>query len=201
MAKVYTRTGDTGQTSLANGSRVAKCDVRVDLYGQLDELNSVIGFCVARLHKETPGRSGGSARQLQELVGDLAQLQHTLFSLGNILADPALCEKWAKSGPETFPISGRPLEEKIDTMSVDLEPLNSFILPGGHVGGACLHLARTVCRRVERAAVAAVATTVIPEGAIVFLNRLSDYFFVAARWSNSILGVADVLWQGVPEKE
>ncbi len=211
MVRVYTGGGDRGETSLADGQRVRKSDPRVDLYGQLDELNSFVGLGIAKVNNAIPGRSGVPERQLLDFVAELTALQHELFALCGLLADPARCERTVQPGApqhvartgkadqateaseDEFLLASTRLEKQIDRLSEDLDPLSAFILPGGHESAACLHLARTVCRRVERAAVAASPTTVIPDAAIVFLNRLSDYFFVAARWVNKTLGVMDVL--------
>lgn len=176
--KIYTRTGDTGQTSLFGGARVAKNDPRIEAYGTVDELSSFIG--VAR------------AVTLPTSVDE--QLHHAqvdLFEIGAHLASP---------GTSRFPgvdVSRiEELERAIDAMTSELAPLTSFILPAGSLGAAHLHVARTVCRRAERLVVALQDDTPATQSTIAYLNRLSDYLFVAARFANFKSGVADVPWAG-----
>lgn len=181
LNKIYTRTGDGGDTALGNGTRVAKYDARVMAYGTSDELNSFVG--VARL-----AASG-------DMDAALARIQNDLFDLGADLCRPDM-ESDAKA--EYTPLrmiaaQTDRLEGEIDVMNADLNPLRSFILPGGAPLAAHLHVCRTVARRVERLTVELAATEPVNPAAIKFLNRLSDWFFVAARVANDG-GTADVLW-------
>jgi cob(I)alamin adenosyltransferase len=182
LNRIYTRAGDAGSTRLASGEKVSKASARVEAYGGVDELNAVIG--VARL--ETAGDDG--------LDPILARIQNDLFDLGADLATPP-----AKAGaPEALRVVAAQverLEREIDAMNASLAPLTSFVLPGGSRASAALHLARTVCRRAERAAVA-FAETDAPGAhaeALRYLNRLSDLLFVAARFANA-RSQGDVLW-------
>ena len=173
--KIYTRTGDTGETSLFGGGRVRKDDPRLAAYGTVDELNSFIGAARSAW--------AGSAIDAQ-----LERIQSDLFDVGAQLAAPG-AERFRGADP------GRAieLERSIDEMDRDLAPLTNFILPGGSAAAAQLHIARTVCRRAERLVVALGDTSL--DATIVYLNRLSDYLFVAARFANAKLGVADVAWR------
>ncbi len=186
MPRIYTRTGDGGQTGLFDGSRTTKADPRVDLYGEVDEVNSAIGLGIATL----PATAA-------ELLDDLTAIQRDLFAMGAILADPPRCEKLAADPGADLGIAGADLEPVIDRLGAPLPPLRAFILPGGHPAAAALHLARTSCRRAERKAVERRDQgVVIPDGVIVYLNRLSDLLFTAARHANHAAGVEDVLWSG-----
>ena len=181
LNKIYTRTGDAGDTGLASGQRVSKSDPRVEAYGTVDELNAIVG--VARLHCETN----------QRVDAMLGRIQNELFDLGADLAtphDPA--PKWEALRIVASQVER--LEAEIDALNENLDPLDSFILPGGSVLSAHLHLARTVARRAERDAIRLMETgaTVTPE-AVKYLNRLSDLLFVAARHANAD-GAADVKW-------
>ncbi len=224
MARIYTRTGDRGETSLLDGSRTSKADPRVDLYGDVDELNSLLGVAAAALAPDGAGREATPAatptgtpattataaggRQADaagedslpppatslELAERLGCLQRTLFELGAILADPARSRELAAGEAVDLPFAPQPLEREIDGMTAALPRLRNFILPGGHPAAAHLHHARTVCRRAERRAVALAGAEPVPPGVVVYLNRLSDYLFVAARWANHLSGRRDVLW-------
>lgn len=186
LNKIYTRTGDDGSTGLVDGSRLSKDALRVRAYGDVDETNSVIGL--VRLHLEN--------RQLDEM---LSRIQNDLFDLGADLATPL-----PKAGDADNEYALRMaatqalrLETELDALNADLTPLNSFVLPGGHAPAAYLHQARTVCRRAERVCVALAAEESVNPHAQTYLNRLSDFLFVAARWCND-QGEADVKW--VPGK-
>ena len=172
--KIYTRTGDTGETSLLGGQRVAKNDPRIEAYGTVDELSALIG--VART--AWPG---------SPIDQQLAAVQNDLFDVGAQLAavDTARFPGASESRIED-------LERAIDTMESELPALTNFILPGGSAAAAHLHVARTVCRRAERNVV---AISGAHERTIRYLNRLSDYLFVAARYANAKQGLADVLWK------
>ncbi len=169
--KIYTRTGDHGDTSLFGGSRVPKNDPRIEAYGTVDELNSFVGL--ARAHP------------LPQSVDDvLQQVQADLFEIGARLASPNT-DRFA--GVDAARIAE--LEQAIDAMERELAPLTSFILPGGAPAAAQLHVARTVCRRAERCVVA-----LHDDATIAYLNRLSDYLFVAARFANLKAAREDVPW-------
>ncbi|WP_088008158.1 cob(I)yrinic acid a,c-diamide adenosyltransferase [Indiicoccus explosivorum] len=169
--KIYTKTGDRGTTSLVYGSRVPKNDPLVEAYGTCDEANSVIGAALAQL---TDSPFEGK----DELLKTFHEIQTALFHVGAELATPKGKEvKWKLTAEDT-----KKLEEWIDLYDEKLEPLKNFILPGGHPAGAGLHVARTVVRRAERAA-AAIGEDVQPE-VLAYLNRLSDFLFVAARFVN-----------------
>jgi len=181
LNRIYTRTGDKGETALSDGSRVAKHSLRVEAYGTVDETNATIGL--ARLHA-----TGGMAEAL-------ARIQNDLFDLGADLSRPDMA-KDTEAGYAVLRIIDAQvdrLEREIDAMNARLEPLRSFVLPGGAVLAAQLHLCRTVARRAERLAVALAASEEANPAAIRYLNRLSDWFFVAARIANDE-GRADVLW-------
>jgi cob(I)alamin adenosyltransferase len=180
--KIYTRTGDDGTTGLLGPGRHAKDSPRVDAYGQVDELNAALG--VAR------------ATGLPESVDGLASaIQHDLFALGAALADPDPAGRFHGAiGVERVAA----LERAIDDHEAALPPLTQFILPGGTPGAAALHLARTVCRRAERAvvALASLDSEHVPPEIVAYLNRLGDLLFVLARAANRESGVADVPWRG-----
>jgi len=181
LNKIYTRTGDKGETALSDGTRVAKDSLRVEAYGTVDETNATVG--TARLHA-----SG-------DVDAALARIQNDLFDLGADLSRPAP-EKDAEAGYPVLRITDAQverLEAEIDAMTKVLEPLRSFVLPGGTPLAAHLHVCRTVSRRAERLAVGLAAVEAVNPAAGRFLNRLSDWFFVAARMANDE-GRADVLW-------
>jgi cob(I)alamin adenosyltransferase len=180
--RIYTRTGDTGQTGLFGGGRVAKDHVRVEAYGEVDELNSAIG--VAR-----------STVPAELFDAELEAVQRDLFALGGHLATPdpakvrAALEKAELSAAR---IAG--FEGAMDAADQELPPLRAFILPAGTAKAAALHLARTVCRRAERAVVGLARESEVPELFLVYLNRLSDYLFTLARLANHRAGRGEVTW-------
>jgi len=182
LNKIYTRTGDDGSTGLVDGSRLAKSDLRVRAYGDVDETNSVIGL--VRLHLEN--------RHLDDM---LSRIQNDLFDLGADLATPLPAKGEADSEYALRMVKTQTerLEKELDSLNEDLEPLTSFVLPGGHPPAAYLHQARTVCRRAERVCVALSEEADINPQALTYLNRLSDFLFVAGRWAND-QGQADVKW-------
>lgn len=188
MARIYTRTGDCGETALFDGSRTAKSDPRVALYGGVDELSSVLGLARAHL------ALADAAAELTPLDVTLLRIQRELLALGAILAHPERSAELRDAAADRFPWAAAALEADIDRLQAELPPLKSFVVPGGSVLAATLHIARTVCRRVERQAVTAAVTTAVPAQVLVYLNRLSDLLFVAARWANHRLGFADILW-------
>jgi cob(I)alamin adenosyltransferase len=178
--KIYTRTGDGGDTGLFDGTRVSKADPRVSTYGDVDELNAWLGLV----------RAAGVD---DEIRGMLEQIQRDLFALGARLADPArrIAERVTKAAVGSDDITR--LEGWIDHLEAELPPLRRFILAGGSQPGASLHVARTVCRRAERAMVALGAGAFEPE-LLVYVNRLSDLLFVMARAVNRRAGVAETEW-------
>ena len=181
LNKIYTRTGDKGTTALGNGDRVAKFDRRVAAYGTSDELNSAVG--VARLHAEGA------------IDAQLAFIQNDLFDLGADLCRPDMAKDAEAEYPPLRVAESQVLrlEAEIDTMNADLTPLRSFILPGGSALSAHLHVCRTVARRAERLTVELAQAEAVNPQAVTYLNRLSDWFFVAARIANDN-GHSDVLW-------
>lgn len=189
--KIYTKTGDQGKSSLFSGERVPKNHPRIKAYGDVDELNSVIGAMIAVL---PPGTEGARSQ--------LNAIQSDLFRAGAVLATTAESDRNSRLRPITAEDIHR-LEDLIDAMQVDLPELKSFILPGGHMSSAFAHMARTICRRVERGVVTLVegadgrAPDKRPAAAdlLIYLNRLSDYLFMVARYCNAAAGVDDVLWQ------
>jgi cob(I)alamin adenosyltransferase len=180
--RIYTRTGDDGTTSLFGGERVGKGNPRIDAYGTVDETNSVVGMARAHLNDES------GADRLDPVLGDI---QEELFILGADLATPVDAKPMV---PRIQDDHVEQLEERIDAFDADLKPLKKFVLPGGSPVGAALHSARTVCRRAERLAVQAGASTPINDEAVVYLNRLSDLLFVLARWANKQAGVREDTW-------
>ncbi len=183
---VYTRTGDDGWTSLFSGERVSKADARVDAYGDLDELCSLLGVVSAALPEGA-----------DELRQELATVQGELMRLGTQLATARTSRRAGAVETITAADVAR-LERAIDGMEADLDPLRSFLLPGGHASAAAAHLARAVCRRVERkvAGLDALAGGAPPGAteALVYLNRLSDHLFVLARTCNRVAGSSDTPW-------
>ena len=178
--KIYTRTGDSGETGLFDGERVPKSDPRVEAYGEVDELNASIGFAIA-------------ACPDPEIAGMLAAIQRDLFVLGGRLADPRhkVAIRVAKAVLSEADILR--LETWIDQLEATLRPLRRFILPGGTAGGAALHQARTVCRRAERRMVSLGGDAFEPE-LLAYINRLSDLLFVMARAANHRAGVNESEW-------
>ncbi|WP_186387565.1 MULTISPECIES: cob(I)yrinic acid a,c-diamide adenosyltransferase [unclassified Stappia] len=182
LNKIYTKTGDAGTTALASGERRPKHDLRVEAYGTVDETNAVVGL--ARLE---------TARGHPELDAVLARIQNDLFDLGADLATPESDTPPAYPPLRVTEAQVSAIEAAIDRFNADLSPLRSFVLPGGTAAAAQLHLARTVSRRAERLMTELAARETVGRPALVYMNRLSDFFFVAARWVND-KGAADVLW-------
>ncbi|MEP2942576.1 MAG: cob(I)yrinic acid a,c-diamide adenosyltransferase [Hyphomicrobiales bacterium] len=190
LNKIYTKTGDAGTTALGNGERRLKNDLRIDAYGTVDETNACLG--IVRL--ET-----AKIVDLKDLDTMLARIQNDLFDLGADLATPDTGEDLGYEPLRIIDTQVTRLEFEIDLLNADLEPLKSFVLPGGEPAAAGLHLARTVARRAERlmVALAQIDDNEISPAAIKYINRLSDFFFVASRYANAKAG-GDVLW--VPGK-
>ena len=189
LNRIYTRTGDTGETALGNGRRVSKAHLRIEAYGTVDETNATLG--IVRLHTATA--------EFARLDAMLARIQNELFDLGADLCVPETGEKLDYEPLRVLPSQHERLEAEIDELNAELAPLRSFVLPGGHAAAASLHLARTVCRRAERHIVelARHPDEPVSAAAIAYINRLSDFLFVASRWANAKAS-GDVLW--VPGK-
>jgi cob(I)alamin adenosyltransferase len=181
--KIYTRTGDRGETGLIGGRRVSKADPRIVAYGAVDELNSSIGLAISFLRPK---------KQFSDLADVLVQVQNDLFVVGSDLADPS----YPKAGktPRANDKMASALEPVIDRFESELEPIAFFILPGGSVEASLLHHARGVARRAETAVVSLSKGQTVNPAIVVYLNRLSDMLFVAARLANKRLGVPDVAW-------
>jgi cob(I)alamin adenosyltransferase len=182
LNRIYTKTGDQGQTHLAGGQRVPKDALRIECYGTVDELNAFVGMACIDASESVP-----------VLAPILLRVQHELFNLGSILAT-----KPEDVHPKQARITDaevRQLEIEIDRMNADLAPLRSFVLPGGTRLNTELHVCRTVCRRAERLAVGLAREEQIPPEIIQYLNRLSDAFFVWSRWVNQSQGVPEILWE------
>jgi cob(I)alamin adenosyltransferase len=176
LSRIYTKSGDSGETGLGDGSRVLKSSPRVTAYGEVDELNAVLGL---------------AACHAPDSVSLLRSIQNDLFDVG---ADLCLPSADGESALRARPEQVTRLEQEIDRLNERLQPLNSFVLPGGSVAAAWLHFARTVCRRAEREVVALMRTERINPNILVYLNRLSDLLFVMARVANRD-GQGDVLWE------
>ena len=180
--KIYTKTGDAGQTGLFGGGRVSKDDPRVEAYGDVDELNAFLG--VAR-----------SVEMMPRIDEVLVPIQRDLFSIGALLATPDLQkmhDHLAKAQIDDSRIAS--LEQEIDACDRELEPLRAFIVPGGTPKAAALHVARTVCRRAERRVIHLQKEVEIPQIVVVYLNRLSDLLFTLARIANTRAGAGEVTW-------
>jgi cob(I)alamin adenosyltransferase len=190
LNRIYTRTGDAGETALGSGERVSKAHLRIQAYGTVDETNATLG--IVRLYTENP--------DMQKLDQMLARIQNELFDLGADLCVPDTGKDLGYEPLRILPKQYERIETEIDELNAELSPLRSFVLPGGHPAAAHLHLTRTVCRRAERLVVelASHQGEHVSEGAIAYINRLSDFFFVASRWANARSGAGDVLW--VPGK-
>jgi cob(I)alamin adenosyltransferase len=188
ITRVYTRTGDKGDTALVGGRRVPKDSARIEAYGAIDELNSIIGL--ARVFNAEQLDRGERYRWLD---GVLRTLQNELFDLGSELATPedAAYEGMFRVGPEAVTA----LERLIDECQKDLAPLKSFVLPGGGRVGGFLHQARTVCRRAERRILALSRLEPVGDYPLKYVNRLSDLLFVLSRWTGKHLGETEYLWE------
>ena len=180
--KIYTKTGDKGETGLFGGERVSKNSLRIEAYGTIDELNAFIGLAIIEV----------SDKSVKDL---LQKIQNWLFSIGADLATPDN-EKTKKLNvfrtPEEYYLF---IEKEIDNYESKLDELRNFILPGGTKGAAVLHICRTITRRAERMVVALNSTVKIGNNIIIFLNRLSDLFFVLARFDNAVTGTPDIEWK------
>ena len=179
LNRIYTRTGDDGTTGLVDGSRVSKADARMQAIGDVDEANSALGIAAVALADHA-------------IAAELGRIQNDLFDLGADLATPGSDFAPSEMVLRIVPAQVERLESSIDAMNDTLSPLRSFILPGGSAGAAALHLARAITRRAERSAVAIVEP--VNPAALAYINRLSDFLFVASRHVNQN-GAGDVLWQ------
>ena len=184
--RVYTRSGDAGETALVGGHRVQKDAARIEAYGTVDELNATVGLC--RLHT-------AADKRLAALDVILRRVQNELFNLGSMLATRP--EDLHPRQPVITAAHSAQLEQEIDHFNQHLPELRSFVLPGGGAAAAHLHLARTVCRRAERLAVTLVRDEPVSPEAVRYLNRLSDAFFVFSRWAVHAIGEPEVLWEAV----
>lgn len=191
ISKVYTKFGDKGQTMLVDGSTTAKDDLRVRCYGQIDELNAVIGMLRLELSREPkPGKDSNFASTLDAQLGTI---QQELFNLGAELATPGFEDDGKRPCVQDRHIER--LESQIDQHNESLEPLKSFILPGGGPAASAAHVARTVCRRCEREMVALTGHATLREQTLKYVNRLSDYFFTVSRSVSRNFAYSEVLWK------
>jgi cob(I)alamin adenosyltransferase len=194
ITRVYTRTGDRGETALVGGKRVPKDSLRIEAYGTIDELNSIVGL--ARAFNEEKLADGEAHRFLDTL---LRQIQDELFDLGSELATPP--DFFQEGMYRVSESEVKKIEQLIDECQEELEPLKSFVLPGGGRIGAYLHQCRTVCRRAEREILRLSRAEELSEWPIKYVNRLSDLFFVLSRWISKKTGKDEYLWQrGLVEK-
>ena len=188
LTKIYTRTGDAGETGLVTGQRVKKSDLRIAAYGDVDELNSALGLARAHNQLRAPGAAGRDSIETW-----LRDVQNELFLVGSDLAC-VLADR-----PKPMKVVGADetarLEQRIDAMNETLGPLTEFILPGGGVLGATIHLARTICRRAERVAVALAGREPVDPATLAYLNRLSDFLFVLARFATKESSEIEELWR------
>lgn len=185
--KIYTRTGDKGETSLYTGQRIAKNDGIIEAIGTVDECNCAIGVAVSLI---------GNQSELLPLKNQLETVQHALFDVGAALATPrtrAATNKLDKTRFDQDAIAL--LEQWIDAMEATLPPLHAFILPGGHPCGAVLHMARSICRRAERLVVPLNKRADVSDNVLIYLNRLSDYLFVLSRYVNHLLHLPETQWE------
>lgn len=185
--KIYTRTGDKGETSLFTGQRVPKNDPFIEALGSVDECNSALGTALAFL---TASDETAPVREQLETI------QHALFDVGAALATPRTRAVNAKLNMTRFgPEATQALESWIDAMEAALPPLHAFILPGGHPAGASLHLARSICRRAERRVLPLHSTGDVSDNVVIYLNRLSDYLFALSRYVNRLYNKPETLWE------
>ena len=187
MRKIYTKTGDEGETSLFTGKRVPKNDPFIEAIGTVDECNSAIGLAISLMPMELP---------FDEVLEQLETIQHALFDLGAALATPRSSTSTAKLEKTRFDDEEiLLLEQWIDSITAELPPLTHFILPGGHPCGAALHLARSICRRAERLVIPLQKDGDVNKNVLVYLNRLSDYLFVVSRYLNALCKKPETKWE------
>lgn len=189
--KIYTRTGDKGKTSLIGGARVSKAHIRLEAYGTLDELNSFIGLLRHDASEEL-SRVPSAHSSLSRIEELLSEIQVDLFNVGSHLA----CEdkEMRTKLPSVGDVHIKDLELAMDEFSAELQPLKNFILPGGSRSASLAHVARTICRRAERACVALSESDEIESDVVIYINRLSDFLFVLARHLNRLLSKEETLW-------
>jgi cob(I)alamin adenosyltransferase len=188
LHRIYTKLGDTGETSLVGGQRVFKDSARIEAYGTVDELNAFTGLALVSCEEMIQRHP-----QVGLLLVILRRVQHELFNLGSILA--TLPEDVHPKQPRITAAEVSQLEREIDGMNESLPALRSFVLPGGTRINAELHVTRTICRRAERLLIALARTEPVPPETIQYLNRLSDAMFVWSRWVNHTIGAPEILWQ------
>lgn len=186
--KIYTRKGDSGETSLFGGQRVGKDHLRVEAYGTIDELSSVLGFAIAALPSE-----------MLDWQPALVDIQADCFTIGSMLATPKTGAEMPAHIPQLAEGRVGAIEEAIDSLDEELEPLTAFILPGGSESAATFHLARSVCRRAERRVVALAHDAEVDPIVVKYLNRLSDLLFTLGRATNARQDIADVEWHPAEE--
>jgi cob(I)alamin adenosyltransferase len=180
--KIYTKTGDKGETGLFGGERVSKDSLRINAYGTIDELNSFLGLAITEVVDK-------------RISEDLKKIQNQLFTVGTDLATPDTEKNKKLNIQRTPPSYYEETEKMIDYYDSNLEELKNFILPGGSKGSALLHVCRTVCRRAEREIIGLKKAVTIDDNILIFLNRLSDLFFVLSRYENKASNNPDVIWQ------
>lgn len=189
LDRIYTRTGDDGSTSLIGGNRVLKSDVRIEAYGVVDELNAALGVLLSQIRA-----SAQLSHQLKDQQTRIIQrIQNNLFDVGSLLACPP--DQTHPSIPSITVEQISWLEESMDHYQDQLEPLNSFVLPGGGLPSSLAHLARTICRRLERVLVQLAQREPLPECILEYINRLSDFLFVLSRWLTHQTGESETLWE------
>ena len=184
LSKIYTRVGDKGSTLLATGERVLKSNVRIEAYGTVDELNSMVGFLRDSIVDD---------RRLLDLCEPLAKIQNELFDIGGELSVPLDVLDTQRQQVVSMADVAR-LEQEMDAFNEFLKPLENFVLPGGHLANSTTHIVRTVCRRAERAVVRMSEQDAVRDEVRIYLNRLGDWFFVLSREISRRLGVPEVLW-------
>jgi cob(I)alamin adenosyltransferase len=185
--KIYTKTGDKGETGLIGGKRISKGDPRIVAYGSVDELNSNIGIAISSLTVK-------DRHLFLDLINIMTRIQSELFIVGSDLADPTGNQNQYQT-PRTEENMASALEDAIDKFETELEPITFFILPGGSIEASLLHITRTIARRAESAATLLSKDQIMNPIVLVYLNRLSDFLFVAARLINKRLGIKDVAWR------
>ena len=188
--KIYTKTGDKGETGLIGGKRISKGDPRIVAYGSVDELNSNIGIAISSLTVK-------DRHLFLDLINIMTRIQSELFIVGSDLADPRYPagNQNQYQTPRTEENMASALEDAIDKFETELEPITFFILPGGSIEASLLHITRTIARRAESAATLLLKDQIINPIVLVYLNRLSDFLFIAARLINKRLGIKDVAWR------
>jgi cob(I)alamin adenosyltransferase len=189
--KIYTKTGDKGETGLIGGKRIPKSDPRIISYGLIDELNSNVGLIISLLNLK-------NNNLFSDLIDLLIKIQNDLFAIGSDLADPTYPMENKYKIPRTDEKMVSYLESEIDKFEKEVVPITFFILPGGSVESSILHVSRSIARRTETAVTALSKSQTINPAILIYLNRLSDLLFVAARLVNKRIGVEDVAWKSSP---